>query len=295
MVLAFTFLSVKTIPQGEEWTVERFGRYIVTLKPGLAFIVPVVDRIGNKINMREQVLDIPSQEVITRDNAQVRTDAVIFYQVVNAVQASYEVTDRRQAITNLTLTNVRTVVGSLDLDQVLSQRDDINLRLLTVIDQATNPWGIKVTRVEIKDLDPPGDIIEAMTRQMKAEREKRASILEAEGAKQSAILRAEGNKQAVVLEAEARKEAAFRDAEARERQAEAEAAATRSVSKAIAEGDINAINYFVAVKYTQALQEIGAAQNQKVIMLPLDASSIIGSLAGITEIFKSISADSEKN
>jgi len=284
LAVVFVFAGVKTVPQGREWTVERFGRYTRTLKPGLSLIVPFVDRIGAKISMMERVLDVPSQEVITKDNALVRVDGVVFYQVLDAAKASYEVQNLEHAILNLTMTNLRTVMGSMDLDALLSRRDDINARLLTVVDEATEPWGIKVTRIEIKDISPPKDLVESMGRQMKAEREKRAVILEAEGQRQSEILRAEGEKQAAILQAEGRREAAYRDAEARERQAEAEARATEVVSKAIGQGGALAINYFVALKYVAALEKIGAAPNQKVIMLPLEATGIIGSIAGVAEI-----------
>ena len=280
------FMGVKTVPQGYEWTVERFGRYRRTLRPGLNLIMPYVDRIGRKLNMMETVFDIHSQEVITRDNAMVKADGVVFFQILDAAKAAYEVNDLDRAILNLTMTNIRTVMGSMDLDELLSQRDAINARLLTVVDAASTPWGIKVTRIEIKDIQPPQDLIDSMARQMKAEREKRAVILDAEGQRQSEILRAEGEKKAVMLDAEGRKEAAFRDAEARERAAEAEARATDMVSTAIAKGDINAINYFVALKYVDALKDIGAAPNQKLVLMPLEASSVIGSLAGIAEVAK---------
>ena len=280
------FMGVKTVPQGYEWTVERFGRYRRTLRPGLNLVVPYVDRIGHKLNMMETVFDIHSQEVITRDNAMVRADGVVFFQILDAAKAAYEVNDLDRAILNLTMTNIRTVMGSMDLDELLSQRDAINARLLTVVDAASTPWGIKVTRIEIKDIQPPQDLIDSMARQMKAEREKRAVILDAEGMRQSEILKAEGEKKAVMLDAEGRKEAAFRDAEARERAAEAEARATDMVSTAIAKGDINAINYFVALKYVDALKDIGAAPNQKLVLMPLEASSVIGSLAGIAEVAK---------
>jgi regulator of protease activity HflC (stomatin/prohibitin superfamily) len=280
------FLGVKVVPQGMEYTVERFGRYTKSLRPGLNLITPLVDTVGSKMNMRETVLDVPSQEVITRDNAMVRADGVVFFQVVDAAKAAYEVNDLYRAILNLTMTNIRTVMGSMDLDELLSNRDQINAKLLGVVDDATTPWGVKVTRIEIKDIAPPTDLVDAMARQMKAEREKRAQILEAEGARQSDILQAEGEKQAQILRAEGEKEAAFREAEARERLAEAEARATQMVSAAIAEGDVNAINYFVAQKYTEALQNIASAPNQKIIMMPLEASSLIGSVAGIGELAK---------
>ncbi len=282
------WMTVKTIPQGEEWTVERFGRYTRTLAPGLRFLVPIVDKVGAKINMMETVLDIHSQEVITKDNAMVLADAIAFYQVVDAAQAAYEVRDLERALRNLSMTNIRAVIGSMDLDESLSNRDSINHRLLSVIDDASHGWGVKVTRVEIKDLAPPPDINEAMARQMKAERTKRADILQAEGQKQSAILKAEGEREAQIREAEGRKEAAFLDAEARERAAEAEAKATEMVSKAIAEGDIQAINYFVANKYTEALRDVAAAPNAKTVMIPLEATGLIGSVAGIADIAKAV-------
>ena len=279
-------MSVRSVPQGMEYTVERFGRYTHTLRPGLNIIVPFVDRIGAKMNMMEQVLDVPRQEVITKDNAQVSVDGVVFYQVLDAAKATYEVSRLQLAVTNLVMTNVRTVMGSMDLDQLLSQRDQINHQLLKVVDDATTPWGIKVTRIEIKDIAPPKDLIESMGRQMKAERDKRAAILEAEGLRQAAILKAEGEKQAVILQAEGQREAAFRNAEARERAAEAEAKATSSVSEAIAKGSVQAINYFVANNYVKALEAIAKAPNQKVLMMPLEASAVIGSIAGLAEITK---------
>jgi regulator of protease activity HflC (stomatin/prohibitin superfamily) len=278
------FSGAKTVPQGFNYTVERFGKYTKTLQPGLNLIVPFVDGIGRKINMMEQVLEIPHQEVITRDNATVTVNGITFYQILDAAAAAYEVANLQNAVLNLTLTNIRTVMGSMDLDQLLSNRDEINQRLLKVVDAAVSPWGIKITRIEIKDIDPPKDLVESMGRQMKAEREKRATILEAEGRRQSAILQADGQKQAQVLEAEGRREAAFRDAEARERSAEAEAKATQVVSDAIASGSVQAINYFVANNYIKALEAMAKSPNQKVLMIPLEASNVIGALGGIAEI-----------
>ncbi len=272
------------VPQGMEYTVERFGRYIRTLKPGMNIVIPFIYQVGHKVNMMERVMDVPSQEVITRDNAMVTVDGVVFFQVVDAAQASYEVNQLEHAILNLTMTNIRTVMGSMDLDELLSKRDSINTQLLSVVDEATTPWGVKVTRIEIKDISPPKDLVDAMARQMKAEREKRAAILEAEGLRQAEILKAEGEKQAVILEAEAQRDAAFREAEARERLAEAEARATTMVSEAIAKGDINAINYFVASKYVDSLKDIASSENNKIIFMPLEASSVIGSLGGIGEL-----------
>ncbi len=280
------FMSVKSVPQGMEYTVERFGKYTNTLTPGLNIIVPIIDRIGKKMVMMEQVMDVPSQEVITKDNAMVTVDGVIFYQVMDAAKAAYEVSQLGWAILNLVMTNIRTVMGSMDLDELLSRRDDINAKLLAVVDDATTPWGIKVTRIEIKDIAPPKDLVEAMGRQMKAERLKRASILEAEGLRQSEILRAEGAQKAAILEAEGRKEASYRDADARERLAQAEARATLMVSEAIGKGDVQAINYFVAQKYIEALKDIGAANNSKLVFMPLDSSSVIGALGGISELAK---------
>jgi len=294
LAIVLVVLGAKRVPQGAEYTVERFGRYTKTLRPGLNLIVPVIDTVGAKLNMMEQVLDVPSQEVITRDNAMVTVDGVVFFQVLDAAKAAYEVSNLTHAILNLVMTNIRTVMGSMDLDELLSRRDQINAQLLSVVDDATTPWGVKVTRIEIKDISPPMDLVDAMARQMKAEREKRALILESEGQRQSEILKAEGKKQAAILEAEGEKEAAFREAEARERLAEAEAKATMMVSQAIAKGDVNAINYFIAQKYTEALRDIASANNQKVIMMPLEASSLIGSLAGITEVAKSAIKSSEE-
>jgi len=284
LAIAIVVMGVKTVPQGYEYTVERFGRYTRTLSPGLHIIVPMIDRIGSQMTMMEQVFDVPSQEVITRDNAMVTVDGVLFFQVLDAVKASYEVRQLELSVLNLTMTNLRTVMGSMDLDELLSQRDKINVQLLHVVDEATTPWGVKITRIEIKDISPPQALVDAMARQMKAERDKRATVLEAEGDRQAQILRAEGLKQSAILEAEGRREAAFRDAEAREREAQAEAKATQMVSDAIGSGNVQAINYFVAQRYIEALGNIASARNQKVILMPLEAASVIGSVAGIAEI-----------
>lgn len=291
LAIIVVFMGVKTVPQGMEYTVERFGRFTRVLRPGLSIITPFVDRIGARVSMRETVLDVPQQAVITRDNASVTADGVIFFQVMDPAKAAYQVTDLRLAILNLTMTNLRTVMGSMDLDELLSKRDNINTRLMAAIDEATTPWGVKVTRVEIKDIEPPVDIVDAMARQMKAEREKRATVLDAEGVRQSEILRAEGEKQSKILEAEGRREAAFRDAEGREREAEAEAKATAMVSAAIAAGDVHAVNYFVAQRYVEALTAFANSPNQKVMFMPMEAAGVMSSIAGIGEIAKQAFAD----
>ena len=280
------FKAVRMVPQGYEWTVERFGKYVRTLSPGLHFLVPIFYGVGRKINMMEQVMDVPSQDVITKDNAVVKVDGVVYFQVLDAAKAAYEVAQLEVAILNLVMTNIRTAIGSMDLDESLSKRDEINSRVLAAVDHATHPWGLKVNRIELKDIQPPRDLIASMQQQKMAEQNKRAAVLEAEGVRQSAILRAEGEKQASVLEAEGRREASFRDAEARERLAEAEAKATRMVSEAIASGNVNAINYFIAQKYIEAFKALAEAPNQKFIMLPMESSGILGSLAGITELAK---------
>jgi regulator of protease activity HflC (stomatin/prohibitin superfamily) len=291
LIIAVLAAGVKVVPQGWNYTVERFGRYTRTLRPGLTLIIPFIDRIGRKLNVMEQVIEVPSQEVITKDNAMVRVDGVAFFQVLDAALASYEVTNLQVAILNLTMTNIRTVMGSMDLDKLLSERDEINHRLLKVVDDATSNWGVKVTRIEIKDIEPPRDLIDSMARQMKAERDKRAAILVAEGERQAAILTAEGAKQAQILAAEGRREAAYRDAEARERSAEAEAMATQVVSDAISKGNVQAINYFVANNYIGALKALAEAKNQKVLILPIEATSVIGAVAGVAEIAREAFGD----
>ncbi|MFK7600778.1 MULTISPECIES: SPFH domain-containing protein [Deinococcus] len=286
LVLITLLAGVKSVPQGYEWTQERFGKYQRSLKPGLNLIIPYIDKIGRRVNMMEQVLDVPSQEVITHDNALITVDGVVFYQVLDSAKASYEVRNLEQATLNLTMTNIRTVMGGMDLDELLSNRDSINARLLAVVDEATEPWGVKVTRIEVKDIKPPADLVASMGRQMKAEREKRANILDAEGFRQAAILKAEGEKQAKILNAEGRRQATFLEAEAREREAAAEAEATRVVSDAIANGNAQAINYFIAQRYVDALKEIAIAPNQKTLILPIEATAVLGSLQGIAEVAK---------
>ncbi|WKL56759.1 SPFH domain-containing protein [Asticcacaulis sp. ZE23SCel15] len=291
LAIVIAFSIIKIVPQGREFTVERFGRYTRTLKPGISFLTPFVESIGRRVNMMERVVDVPQQEVITKDNVVVKVDGIVFTQVMDAAAAAYRVDNLDNAVTQLAMTNLRTVVGGMELDEVLSQRNSINSRLLTVIDQATSPWGVKVNRIEIKDLKPPLDITDSMARQMKAERERRAQIIEADGDKQAAITRAEGNKQATVLEAEGRREAAYRDAEARERAAEAEAKATEMVSEAIAKGDVNAINYFIAQKYVEAFGKFAMSPNTKTIILPTELSSLAGTVGGVTELVKSLTND----
>jgi len=288
------FSIVKIVPQGYEFTIENFGRYTRTLKPGIAFLTPFVEAIGRKVNMMERVFDVPQQDVITKDNVNVKVDGIVFTQVIDAALAAYRVDNLDNAITQLAMTNLRTVVGAMELDEVLSQRDAINSRLLNVIDHATSPWGVKVNRIEIKDLKPPHDITDSMARQMKAERERRALIIEADGEKQAAIARAEGSKQSAVLQAEGRREAAFRDAEARERSAEAEAKATDMVSQAIAKGDISAINYFVAQKYVEAFGKFAESNNTKTLIMPADMSSLAGMIGGVSELIKTAGSDAPK-
>ena len=295
LAILIVYKGIVIVHQGYEYTIERLGRYTRSLRPGFSIIVPFVDRIGARVNMMERVLEVPSQDVITRDNAVVRVDGVVFFQALDAAKASYEVNQLENAVLNLTMTNIRTVLGSMDLDESLSKRDEINASLLMVVDSATSPWGIKVTRIEIKDISPPADLVESMARQMKAERNKRASILEAEGMRQADILKAEGEKRAMILDAEGEKEAAFRQAEARERLAQAEGEATRMVSEAIAAGDMQAVNYFVATKYVEAIRELGKSNNQKILFLPMELSSIIGSIGGIGELVKETFDNSRKN
>jgi regulator of protease activity HflC (stomatin/prohibitin superfamily) len=286
LVVLTLFAGVKTVPQGFNWTVERFGKYTGTLRAGLSFIWPFIDRIGHKMNMMEQAIDIPQQDVITKDNATVTVDGLAFFQVIDAAKASYEIANLDQAIIKLTMTNIRSVMGAMDLDQMLSHRDEINERLLRVVDAAVSPWGVKVNRIDIKDIVPPANLVQSMGRQMQAEREKRAEILQAEGQRQSAILKAEGQKQSQILEAEGRREAAFRDAEARERLAQAEAKATEMVSEAVSRGDVASLNYFVAQKYIEAFAKLATSPNQKVLIVPMEATAVLGSLAGIAEIAK---------
>jgi regulator of protease activity HflC (stomatin/prohibitin superfamily) len=288
IVLAVIARGVRTVPQGYEWTVERFGRYRVTLPPGLRLINPFIDRIGHKINVQETVLNIPAQNVITRDNAVVVVDGIVFYQIIDASRAAYEVRDLELAVSNITMTNIRTAIGALDLDETLSKRDEINERLLRVLDTATEPWGTKITRVELKDVRPPEDVQLSMAKQLTADRERRAAVLRAEGIKQAAILEAEGAKQAAILEAEGRLEAAKRDAEARERLAEAEARATTAVSKAVADGDVQALNYFIAQKYVEAMNQIGQSPNARLVLMPMETSGLVGTIAGIAELAKTV-------
>lgn len=291
LAIVIVFAGVTVVRQGFQYTIERFGRFTHVAQPGFNFIIPFFDRVGRKINMMEQVLDIPGQEIITRDNAMVSVDGVVFFQVLVAPKAAYEVSDLYVALLQLATTNLRTVMGSMDLDETLSKRDEINARLLAVVDEATEAWGVKITRVELKDIRPPADIVNAMTRQMKAEREKRALILESEGARASEILRAEGQKQSQILEAEGRREAAFRDSEAREREAEAEAKATQMVSDAIAAGNAQAINYFIAQKYVEAVSKFATSPNSKTILFPVEATQLIGTLGGIGELAKEALGD----
>lgn len=285
-IIVVAFKAVRVVPQGYQWTVEDFGRYTGTLDPGLHFLIPVMQNVGRKINMMEQVMDVPSQDVITKDNAVVKVDGVVYFQVLNASKAAYEVSDLQTAVLSLVMTNIRTSIGSMDLDESLSKRDEINSKVLMAVDQATHPWGIKVNRIELKDIQPPRDLVDSMARQMKAEREKRANILEAEGLRQSEILRAEGEKQAAILSAEGRKEAAFREAEARERLAEAEASATKALSEAISAGNVQAINYFVAQKYVEAFKSLAESNNSKFVMLPMESSALTSSLGGLAQLAK---------
>ena len=288
IVIAVIMRGVRTVPQGNHWTVQRFGRYRVTLEPGLHVINPFIDGIGHKINVQETVLEIPAQNVITKDNASVVVDGIVFYQIIDASRAAYEVRDLELAVTNITMTNIRTAIGALDLDETLSKRDEINERLLRVLDAATEPWGTKITRVELKDVRPPEDVQISMAKQLTADRERRAAILRAEGVKQAAILEAEGAKQAQILAAEGRLEAAQRDAEARERLAEAEALATVAVSKAVSEGNVQALNYFIAQKYVEAMQQIGQSPNSRLVLMPMETSGLVGTIAGIAELAKTV-------
>src|SRR5579862_6377460 len=290
VVLAVIARGVRTVPQGYQWTVERFGRYRVTLRPGLRLVNPFIDAIGRKINVQETVLEIPAQNVITKDNASVIVDGIVFYQVIDASRASYEVQNLQSAVTNITMTNIRTAIGALDLDETLSKRDEINERLLRVLDAATEPWGTKITRVELKDVRPPEDVQASMAKQLTADRERRAAVMRADGIKQAAVLEAEGAKQAQILAAEGRLAAAQRDAEARERLAEAEAVATASVSKAVSEGNVQALNYFIAQKYVEALTQIGQSSNARLVLMPLETGGLVGAIAGIAELAKSAAA-----
>ncbi|MFB1010588.1 MAG: SPFH domain-containing protein [Thiopseudomonas sp.] len=290
LVVVFFFAGVKVVPQGQQWTVERFGRYTATLEPGLNLIIPFVDRIGFRLSMMESVLDVPSQTVISKDNAAVTADGVVFYRIMDAAKAAYQVNNLTYAIVNLTITNLRSVLGSMELDHMLSNREEINERLLSAVDLATAPWGIKVTRIEIRDLSMSPELQEAMNLQMTAERHRRAVVTKANGDKEAAVLQAQGQREAQVLQAQGEKEAAFLNAEAREREALAEAKATRVVSQAISEGDVQALQYFLGVKYVEALQHIGQGDNSKLVLMPLEASGVTGAVAGITELLKNTQA-----
>ncbi|MBE9563047.1 MAG: SPFH/Band 7/PHB domain protein [Proteobacteria bacterium] len=286
MVIVLVFLGVKSVPQGQQWTVERFGKYIKTLDPGLHIIIPAIDVVSERLSMMEEVMDIPAQNVITKDNAMINADGVVFYQIINAAQAAYQIKDLDKALLNLTMSNIRTVIGSMVLDEALSKRDVINAQLLHTVDDASNPWGVKVLRVEIKDISPPQDLVDAMARQMKAERDKRAIILEAEGKRRAEILQAEGEKQAIILEAEGRREAAFRDAESRERFAHAEARAMQTISIAVEEGNMQSMNYLIAIKYMGAINNLATSENSKLLLMPLETAGVIGAFAGIKDIVK---------